>query len=245
MSFLPETLSVKTSVIALPGQNTARMVPASVLPLGSIVSTDTNSNATTSGKEKTSKEYIQQFQKERILAEEFEKSIQEAEIENAAFNLYTTDEIDQIAVAEINSKENYGPGSVRDPRMGPHSENQPCQTCSKTQVNCIGHIGKIVIPAIPHPQNLPTIINVLSVVCNCCGNLFFDKKTLEFNGILKYSGLNRLKEMKKMIGTNHQCNQNYGKSSKDESRSNEKKSVIYRCFGLMRKGVLGLKMMVN
>ena len=64
MSFLPETLSVKTSVIALPGQNTARMVPASVLPLGSIVSTDTNSNATTSGKEKTSKEYIQQFQKE-------------------------------------------------------------------------------------------------------------------------------------------------------------------------------------
>lgn len=221
MSFLPEALSIKSSLIALPGQNTARAVPASVLPLGSI----TNDESTIENKEKTSKDYIQRFQKERQLAEEFEKSIEESEIESAAFNLYTTEEIDDMAVVHVVSSENYGPNTVRDPRMGPHSENQPCQTCSKTQVNCIGHIGKIVIPPIPHPLNLQTIINILSVVCNSCGSLYFNKTMLEFNGILRFSGLNRLREMKKLVKPNQKCIRVPSKSS-EESTSNEKKCNV-------------------
>lgn len=240
MNFLPEGLPGSSPVIALPGQNTSRITqnpelmenPIRMAELTLRVGGGQRYSSGASGgtrdfteeeKTKISKEHIEKIQQERVLAYEFERGIEESDIQDLVMNLYTTEEIDNIAVINVSSEEDNGPLSLRDPRMGPHSENQPCQTCFKTHVNCIGHFGKLVVPTIPHPQCLPIIVDILKVVCNSCGGLLFNRQELEFNGVLKYSGLNRLREMKNLIKSTHQCTRSSASGSKDDSKSGEKR----------------------
>jgi DNA-directed RNA polymerase beta' subunit len=139
-------------------------------------------------------------QKLRSRAKAREQMLTLSEISFVEFNLYSTEEIDTYAVVNITSTDKEGPGTVRDLKMGPHSENNPCDTCSNDIRNCPGHIGKIIIPKLMHPLAINTIILVLSCVCNTCGHLLVTRQEIERNGITRMSGIKRLQAIKELVG---------------------------------------------
>lgn len=115
-----------------------------------------------------------------------------SEIESVEFNLYSTAEIDEYAVVNVTNPEPYGSASVRDLKMGPHNESQPCDTCSSDMRGCPGHYGKIIIPRLMHPLAVNSIILTLSCVCNSCGGLLVNRAEIE------RAGINRLREEKRL-----------------------------------------------
>ncbi|MEM3857911.1 MAG: hypothetical protein QW478_00750 [Candidatus Micrarchaeaceae archaeon] len=127
---------------------------------------------------------------------EREKNLDKVDITSVAFNLFTTEEIDTYAVTTVNSKAQYGRNTVRDPLMGPHAQNDPCETCGKTLKTCNGHYGKIIIPHLMHPLCVNVIKLVLSCVCNSCGGLLTTEEEIKIHGIDRMRGINRLKAIK-------------------------------------------------
>ena len=139
-----------------------------------------------------------------------EESLLLAEISEIEYNLLSTQEIDDIAVVNVSKKEDYGPDTVRDLRMGPHNNSQICSTCSNDLRGCRGHNGKIVIPPLMHPMCIPAIIAVLSSVCNCCGCLLTTRDELDERGILKLRGDKRLAAIKELVKENKKRCSNAG-----------------------------------
>src|SRR5438270_128502 len=70
-----------------------------------------------------SPEHKQQQQKLRVRARAREQMLIQSEIESVEFNLYSTEEIDIYSVVNVTNPDKEGPGTVRDLKMGPHSEN--------------------------------------------------------------------------------------------------------------------------
>ncbi len=178
----------------------------------------------------------------RTEAKIIEASLEQGEIEYVTFSLYSTEEIDLVTGAiegagtnaavggiEITNADENGTQSVRDARMGPIGENTVCCTCSKTNIECVGHPGRLKIPRIMYPPAVSTIIDLLSVVCNSCSSLLVSKETLEKRGVLRITGVNRLKAIRAMITpgtacihkTNHRCRPNpiySARSNKDKTK---------------------------
>jgi DNA-directed RNA polymerase II subunit RPB1 len=129
----------------------------------------------------------------RIRNRNLVKKLELNEIESIVFGLYSTEEIDLLSVANINSPAKAGPGSVRDLRLGVQGPNQLCDTCNGDYVSCPGHFGKIEIPKNTHPLARKYIIMILESVCNSCGCLLLSDEALRNNGIYSLSGLPRLR----------------------------------------------------
>jgi DNA-directed RNA polymerase beta' subunit len=112
-----------------------------------------------------------------------EDDIQEGEIENVEFNLFTTEEIDAYAVVNVTDPGAEGENTVSDLRMGPHTEGSECPTCGSDLRGCPGHMGKIVIPRIMHPMVIDTIILVLSCICRVCSRVLVTQQDIINAGI--------------------------------------------------------------
>ena len=85
----------------------------------------------------------------------------------------------KLSVCEIFSEKTFGEGSLGDLRMGVLEKNVVCKTCHKTNLICPGHCGRIKFNhTFPHPLLIKFIINLLQCVCNCCGCLILDEKTI-------------------------------------------------------------------
>jgi DNA-directed RNA polymerase beta' subunit len=139
-------------------------------------------------------------QKARARAREREQMLIQSEIESVEFSLYSTEEVDAYAVVNVTNPGKEGPKTVRDLKMGPHSENSLCDTCSNDIRGCPGHFGKIIIPKLMNPLIVDKIVLVLSCVCNTCGRLLVNRQEIEKHGIIKSSGLKRLQEIKDLVG---------------------------------------------
>lgn len=127
------------------------------------------------------------------LARRKEAELPYLDIEEAVFTIYSTAEIKAIAVVEVTNTEQFGPGSVNDPQMGPTDSNSLCATCSKDYVECPGHPGYIQFPEpFIHPLFLREVIKVLNIVCNDCGGLLLTRNEMKERGLLHHTGPNRL-----------------------------------------------------
>lgn len=186
------------------------------------------------------------FDQRRKLAELARRRIAElpyVNITEAFFTIYSTEEIKKLAVTEVVNVEQTGPGSVNDPQMGPTDNSSLCATCFQDIVNCPGHFGFITLPEpVPHPLLFREIIAVLNVVCNDCGGLLLTREEIKEQGILRYTGYNRLNALEKAsIGLN--CRRE--KSSDDRPcvpnptyepvKSKESKQILYERMGNGRK----------
>src|SRR5690625_4584651 len=151
-------------------------------------------------------------------------------IRQITFSLYSTEEIDKYAVVDINNNSATGAGSVRDPRLGAHSNSSKCDVCSKGMSECIGHYGKIRIPPLMNPIATKAIASVLTSVCNSCGKLLVSVKDLERRNIFRFKKENRLDKIKTIVVsekkrcTNKQCQINpiYSVDSKNSYYLNMK-----------------------
>ena len=167
--------------IAVPGISSPELVSGIVIP-------EINKPA-----EKSSLAYTQQRLRAKTRLRE--ESLEEVDLENVQFDLYSTEEIDKYTVVNIFSTDQYGPGTVRDLKMGPHTENQLCDTCSSDIQGCPGHYGKIIIPRLMHPLCVNIIAFTLTCVCNSCGALYLTKENIEAAGLHRMKRTARLQAM--------------------------------------------------
>jgi len=156
-------------------------------------------NQQTSGPVRPGYQNVKQQQQLRARARRREESMILSEIESVEFSLYSTEEIDAHAVVNVSNPDEYGPGTVRDLKMGPHNESQPCDTCSSDLEGCPGHYGKIIIPRLLHPMAIGTVIDVLSCVCNSCGGLLVNRAEIQQFGINRLRDEKRLKAIKELV----------------------------------------------
>jgi DNA-directed RNA polymerase II subunit RPB1 len=188
-------LTRRIEPIAVPGANPAQANTSLSIP----VPPDNQRNTTNSGQVRPSYQTVKQQQQLRARARRREESLNLSEIESVEFSLYSTEEIDAHAVVNVSSPEEYGPGTVRDLKMGPHNKSQPCDTCSSDLDGCPGHYGKIIIPRLMHPLAVNSIILVLSCVCNSCGGLLVTRSEIEQAGINRLRDEKRLKAIKELV----------------------------------------------
>jgi len=136
----------------------------------------------------------------RAMVRARERSYPELEITDIDFKLYSTREIDDMAVVIVDNESSLGGrNTTNDPRLGPHNISEYCEKCFKGIYECTGHIGKIILPKIPNPLTINFLIMTLSVICNVCGKLLVSAADLERNGILKYHGLGRLTAIRDLV----------------------------------------------
>lgn len=131
------------------------------------------------------------------LARKRESELPFVEIEEVFFTIFSTDEIKAMSVTEITNTEQFGPGSINDPQMGP-TDNSLCPTCSRDNIECPGHYGYIQLPeAMPHPLLLREIIAILNCVCNDCGGLLLSTEDIRNAGLQSMTGAKRLTRLEK------------------------------------------------
>jgi DNA-directed RNA polymerase beta' subunit len=95
------------------------------------------------------------------------------DIDVIEYGIYSPEEIKATAVCKLDNKDNFGPGSVYDERMGCLMDtNEPCKTCGLTK-NCIGHFGYIELPEpVLHPLFYKMISNMLKCFCKKCNRRY-------------------------------------------------------------------------
>lgn len=128
-----------------------------------------------------------------------EEEMNYSQIESLGFSLFTTEEIDDLAVVTCTSGDYDGPGTVRDLHLGPHNESQTCETCSGNLRTCYGHYGKIIIPKLMHPLTVDIIIKVLKCVCVYCGGLRVTADQIHNSEIYRLKGNRRLEEVMNLV----------------------------------------------
>ena len=195
-------LSRQSAQAGIPGITEPRLVPGITIPLAPEVS---STGLDAPGERRRHKEL-------RAQARLREESLILAEIKEVAFSLYSTKEIDELAVVNITSTNDHGPKTVRDPKMGPQTDSQVCETCSQNLKDCPGHYGKIVLPRLMHPLCVKTIEMTLSCVCNSCSGILASRADLEAAGILRMRGEKRLQAAKDLVKTMRKsCNRYSGR----------------------------------
>ena len=138
-------------------------------------------------------------QRQRTIARLRESELVQSEIESVEFNLFSTEEIDTYAVVNVTNPDKEGSGTVRDLKMGPHNESDPCDSCGNSLRGCPGHNGKIILPKLMHPLAITNIILVLSCVCNSCSRLLVTTQEIERAGIMRMSGNKRIQAIKELV----------------------------------------------
>ena len=133
------------------------------------------------------------YQKYLQSLRQVESSIPEAMIESVKFGIYTSDDINQIAVMEMTNPNSEGPGSVNDLRLGIIGRGI-CPTCQRGAEGCPGHFGKISLPfAMVNPFFIRQVISVLNSVCNSCGGLLLSREQINTLNIQRFPPEKRLR----------------------------------------------------
>lgn len=127
----------------------------------------------------------------------------------------TSQEIENMSVAEIKSSKLNGVGSVYDPRYGTIVDHEKCSICSQTWKDCPGHMGSMKLPyAIPHPVVLKHLADLLTCFCQICHRLVLTWKQMKTLGILEYRKESRFRSFislaKKAIRCSH-CKKPHGR----------------------------------
>jgi len=109
-------------------------------------------------------------------------------ITKSMISLYSFEEMEKIAGGiNITNKQLKDNGSVNDPRLGVVSISSECARCG--QIDCPGHYGLIKFPepGIYNPAFIREVVQVLTCVCNDCGNLLITEDIIEREGYNRLS----------------------------------------------------------
>ena len=141
---------------------------------------------------------------------------------NTELHFMSWDEIVKLSVCEITNEKMTGDSSLGDLRLGILEPNDICKTCHKSSSLCPGHFGRIKFKhSFPHPLLVKYSIYLLQSVCNCCGALILDKKTIEKTvGGIKDPHL-RIKKLAEASITAGICTK-FSKSSENKCNLNPK-----------------------
>ena len=146
--------------------------------------------------EKNKKNLINEFRKknaEKLL------QIKSADVSDIAYGIYSSEEIEKLAVVECNNPSDFGSNTVRDSRLGPHNRNERCGTCQNDYINCPGHHGYIKLKKLFHPLALTTIQKVRDCVCANCSALLISNEQFIDQGFDKLPQAKRLTAMVEFI----------------------------------------------
>ena len=119
------------------------------------------------------------------MARRFLDSLEETQLKEISFKLFSPEEIRNRSVVQINLPYTYNQSGVpieygvMDARLGVIQPGQTCQTCNGDYVSCTGHIGHIELAdPIVHIEYVDTILKVLNKICTNCSSLLVDSKCL-------------------------------------------------------------------
>ena len=148
----------------------------------------------------------QTYRSKLMSVKKMRNDLPEGNIIEIMHSIYSTKEIDDMAVVDILVGSPDGNNSVRDRRLGPTGDPDTCGTCNLEFRECVGHYGKIVIPKMMHPLAISQIINILSSVCNDCGQLLVKKEDIYSEGINRLSENALLKGIRELSDKHGKCN---------------------------------------
>lgn len=143
--------------------------------------------------------------------------------------------IDQLSVCNVDQPNKMGRGSPNDKRLGCTSDDELCETCHKTNMECPGHLGSIKLNYwYFNPLIARAGFYILQCVCNSCGGLLIDKETAQKQGLLSLSGMVRLKKMAE-ICTKLSCTKRYGSNNQNDSDQQFQNYIKTCCSEAPRK----------
>ena len=149
----------------------------------------------------------------------------EACIQEISTTLASSKDIIKLAVVEITNADVSGPGSLNAPEMGP-SIGDYCVTCGNIYKNCMGHMGRINVPKrFINPAFYKYVIYVLNSICWSCSKLLVNNIIMEKEGLYKYNGEARLKNIAK-YAKNKVCSLIEDESDPNVTRCVKIKNVI-------------------
>lgn len=148
------------------------------------------------------------FKNDIVLEHEVEEDDEEinyekTEIKGIQFSFMSEKEIEDFSVAEITETKYGGPNSVYDPKMGPLTKSDCCETCDGNWDKCPGHFGHIKLGAsFPHPLRSRNIVEYLFLFCRNCQRLVVTEESINMLGFNKVTGENRYKRILKHVEKN-------------------------------------------
>ncbi len=121
---------------------------------------------------------------------------EKTEIKGIQFSFMSEKEIEDFSVVEITETKYGGPNSVYDPKLGPLTKSDCCETCDGNWDRCPGHFGHIRLGApFPHPLRSRNIVEYLFLFCRNCQRLVVTEESINMLGFNKLSGENRYKRI--------------------------------------------------
>ncbi len=134
---------------------------------------------------------------------EDEMSVEKGSIGSIQFSFMSEKEIEDFGVVEITDTKLGGPNSLYDPKMGPTTKGEICETCECNWDDCPGHFGYIKLNAkFPHPLRSKNVLEYLSIFCKDCNRLVITKESINMLGFDKYKGENRFNRIYSHIENN-------------------------------------------
>ena len=136
-----------------------------------------------------------------------EETLDRFNIVNTRFEIYSYEDIKNVAVCEVYTPYTTGINGVNDSRMGPVEEKTLCETCHKTMNNCPGHYGYIDL-AVPivNPEMKSCVLALLSTVCNFCSSMLLSKSfILSDKTLMAKKGVDRLQALKALAEKCGKC----------------------------------------
>lgn len=156
--------------------------------------------------------------------------LQEFEIQDISFTLFSHEELEQQAVFEVRNSNDEGIHSVNDPRSGTVEASTSCATCHLDNLECPGHFGIIKLnEKIIHPSFRRETIYILMSVCNSCGGLLLPVDTIKEKGFFSLTGKARLKAIAK-ASEKVPCRRHVHLSNKEEKERNVDEGQIAMCI---------------
>lgn len=142
-------------------------------------------------------------------------NMKESKIIGIQFSVLSPQEIKNLSVVEIKSKETYSAnkpviGGIFDPRMGVAEKGMICPTDRHNYIISPGYFGHIVMARpVFYIQYLNTVMKVLRCICFKCGKLLIDKQNHEYLNTMRSE--NRWKKVSELCKKVQMC----GKETSD------------------------------
>jgi DNA-directed RNA polymerase beta' subunit len=128
------------------------------------------------------------------------------EITSIQFGISSPEELVSQSVAKIESTKLTGPGSVYDVLTGAMDNGDICASCSKSAINCSGHMSHCELNTfILHPMFLRYITNFIKCLCIKCYRVVLTQTHFTLDGILKYQGENRFSKIVEKLDKVSSC----------------------------------------
>lgn len=166
-------------------------------------------------------------------------SLPHGHIEASEISILTEDDIENLAVVDVTNGKFEGFCSVNDARLGPTTANTVCPTCNS--LACPGHYGSINLPVpVYNPIYIRDIVNILTCVCNNCGELLISPTSRRYKEIMRMGFTKRLGEIAKAC-KGAQCLRQKSQDEKERVLSCSK-NPIFITSDLKDKGVISFRL---